>query len=60
MKLRTLMLGGALALAAVSGLADDIHYNQISLRAEASQEVPRDLMIVTLPFCWRCFLALCH
>ena len=29
-------------------LADDIHYNQISLRAEASQEVPRDLMIVTL------------
>ncbi|MPQ70181.1 MULTISPECIES: SIMPL domain-containing protein [unclassified Pseudomonas] len=28
--------------------ADEPHYNQISLRAEASQEVDRDLMIVTL------------
>jgi len=28
--------------------ADDLHYNQISLRAEASQEVARDKMIVTL------------
>ena len=36
------------ALASLPALADDIHYNQISLRAEASQEVPRDLMIVTL------------
>jgi hypothetical protein len=32
-----------------SGLAaDELHYNQISLRAEVSQEVARDLMIVTL------------
>lgn len=28
--------------------ADELHYNQVSLRAEASQEVARDLMIVTL------------
>ncbi|QHC99572.1 hypothetical protein PspS04_04000 [Pseudomonas sp. S04] len=28
--------------------ADELHYNQISLRAEVSQEVARDLMIVTL------------
>ena len=27
---------------------DELHYNQISLRAEVSQEVARDLMIVTL------------
>ena len=43
--LLTLSIG---ALASLPALADDIHYNQISLRAEASQEVPRDLMIVTL------------
>ncbi len=28
--------------------AEELHYNQISLRAEVSQEVARDLMIVTL------------
>lgn len=28
--------------------ADELHYNQISLRAEVSQEVARDKMIVTL------------
>ncbi|MBD1553359.1 SIMPL domain-containing protein [Pseudomonas typographi] len=28
--------------------ADELHYNQISLHAEASREVPRDLMTVTL------------
>ncbi|MBC3300564.1 SIMPL domain-containing protein [Pseudomonas sp. SWRI18] len=28
--------------------ADELHYNQIALRAEASQEVARDKMIVTL------------
>ncbi|MFF7707050.1 SIMPL domain-containing protein [Pseudomonas sp. NPDC007930] len=28
--------------------ADDLHYNQVSLRAEASREVPQDLMNVTL------------
>ncbi|WP_300727025.1 SIMPL domain-containing protein [Pseudomonas sp.] len=43
--LLTLSIG---ALASLPALADGIHYNQISLRAEASQEVPRDLMIVTL------------
>ena len=43
--LLTLSIG---ALASLPALAEDVHYNQISLRAEASQEVPRDLMIVTL------------
>ena len=43
------MVGGIASFTLiVLALADDIHYNQISLRAEASQEVPRDLMIVTL------------
>ncbi len=28
--------------------ADELHYNQIALRAEVSQEVARDKMIVTL------------
>ncbi|WPO99247.1 SIMPL domain-containing protein [Pseudomonas sp. HR96] len=36
------------ALASLPALADDARYNQISLRAEVSQEVPRDLMMVTL------------
>jgi len=39
-------LGTVASLPALA--ADDLHYNQISLRAEASQEVARDLMIVTL------------
>jgi len=43
--LLTLSLG---ALASLPALADGVNYNQVSLRAEASQEVPRDLMIVTL------------
>ena len=43
--LLTLSIG---ALASLPALAEEVHYNQISLRAEASQEVPRDLMIVTL------------
>ncbi len=42
----------ALSLSPLASLpalaADEPHYNQISLRAEASQEVARDLMIVTL------------
>lgn len=42
----------ALSLSTLASLpalaADEPHYNQISLRAEASQEVARDLMIVTL------------
>ena len=43
--LLTLSLG---AFASLPALAEGVNYNQISLRAEASQEVPRDLMIVTL------------
>ena len=43
--LLTLSIG---ALASLPALAEDVHYNQISLRAEANQEVPRDLMVVTL------------
>lgn len=43
--LLTLSMG---ALASLPALAEDVHYNHISLRAEASQEVPRDVMIVTL------------
>ncbi|MDB6443110.1 SIMPL domain-containing protein [Pseudomonas sp. 21TX0197] len=39
-------LGTVASLPAMA--ADELHYNQISLRAEASQEVARDLMIVTL------------
>ena len=40
---------GASTLASLPALAaDELHYNQISLRAEASQEVARDKMIVTL------------
>ncbi|SCY91861.1 MULTISPECIES: SIMPL domain-containing protein [unclassified Pseudomonas] len=39
-------LGTAASLPALA--ADELHYNQISLRAEVSQEVARDLMIVTL------------
>ena len=43
-----LMLGAGL-LASLPALADEApRYNQISLRAEVSQEVPRDLMQVTL------------
>ena len=44
--LLALSLGTAASLPALA--ADELHYNQISLRAEASQEVARDLMIVTL------------
>ncbi|UVJ43305.1 SIMPL domain-containing protein [Pseudomonas sp. LS1212] len=39
---------GAGLLASLPALAEEPRYNQISLRAEASQEVPRDLMLVTL------------
>ncbi|MFS2157459.1 SIMPL domain-containing protein [Pseudomonas sp. Pseusp122] len=37
-----------LPLASLAALADEPRYNQVSVRAEASQEVPRDLMQVTL------------
>jgi len=39
---------GAGLLASLPALADEPRYNQVSLRAEVSQEVPRDLMLVTL------------
>ena len=39
---------GAAALSSVSAMAEDVHYNQISVRAEVDQEVARDLMNVTL------------
>ncbi|MFO2464958.1 SIMPL domain-containing protein [Pseudomonas sp. 15FMM2] len=41
-----LSLGSVASLPALA--ADTLHYNQISLRAEVSQEVARDQMIVTL------------
>lgn len=44
--LLALSVGTLASLPAVA--ADELHYNQISLRAEVSQEVARDLMIVTL------------
>ena len=43
----TLLLGASL-LISLPALADEPRYNQISLRAEVTQEVPRDLMQVTL------------
>jgi len=39
---------GAGLLASLPALAEEPRYNQISLRAEVNQQVPRDLMIVTL------------
>ncbi|HEX8540766.1 MAG TPA: SIMPL domain-containing protein [Pseudomonas sp.] len=39
---------GVAALSSVSAMAEDVHYNQISVRAEVDQEVARDLMNVTL------------
>lgn len=44
----SLFLLGAAALTAAQAMAEDLHYNRISLRAEVNQEVPRDLMVVTL------------
>ncbi|WP_166360736.1 SIMPL domain-containing protein [Pseudomonas akapageensis] len=35
-------------LTSLPALADEPRFNQVSLRAEVSQEVPRDLMLVTL------------
>ena len=43
-----LALGTATLASLPARAADELHYNQISLRAEVSQEVARDLMIVTL------------
>ncbi|OCR26971.1 periplasmic/secreted protein [Pseudomonas syringae] len=39
---------GVAALSSVSAMAEDLRYNQISVRAEVDQEVARDLMNVTL------------
>lgn len=46
----TLLLSCGLLASSLSALAADEsrHYNQVSLRAEASKEVARDLMVVTL------------
>ena len=44
--LLALSIGSITSLPALA--ADELHYNQISLRAEVSQEVARDKMIVTL------------
>lgn len=44
--LLALSVGTVASLPALA--ADELHYNQIALRAEVSQEVARDLMIVTL------------
>ncbi|MDM8193567.1 DUF541 domain-containing protein [Pseudomonas koreensis] len=44
--LLALTVGSVVSLPALA--ADELHYNQISLRAEVSQEVARDQMIVTL------------
>ncbi|MFJ4144046.1 SIMPL domain-containing protein [Pseudomonas sp. NPDC089734] len=43
-----IMTLGIAALACAQAMADEARYNQISLRAEVNQEVPRDLMLVTL------------
>lgn len=44
----TLAALGATVLASVPALANDVHYNQVSVRAEVNQEVQRDLMTVTV------------
>lgn len=47
-RLRTSALAACLAIASLPALADEPRYNQITLHAEASREVARDLMSVTL------------
>ncbi|EGH48064.1 hypothetical protein PSYPI_39599, partial [Pseudomonas syringae pv. pisi str. 1704B] len=37
-----------LLLSSLPAMAEEVRYNQISLRAEVNQEVQRDLMLVTL------------
>lgn len=39
---------GVATFASLPALAEEARYNQVSVRAEVSQEVPRDLMMVTL------------
>ena len=42
------VLGASLLASLPAFAADEPRYNQVSLRAEVSKEVPRDLMVVTL------------
>lgn len=44
----TLLTLGAATLASACVMAEDVHYNQVSVRAEVNQEVQRDLMTVTV------------
>ncbi|MFJ5294954.1 SIMPL domain-containing protein [Pseudomonas sp. NPDC088368] len=44
----TALTFGAAALASACVMAEDVHYNQVSVRAEVNQEVQRDLMTVTV------------
>ena len=44
----TVVTLGAAALSSLSAFAEDVHYNQVSVRAEVNQQVQRDLMTVTL------------
>lgn len=44
----TLLTLGAAMLVSASVMADDVHYNQVSVRAEVNQQVQRDLMTVTV------------
>jgi predicted secreted protein len=39
---------GAAALTSIPAMAEEVHYNQVSVHAEVNQEVTRDLMNVTL------------
>lgn len=39
---------GAAAMTSVPAMAEELHYNQVSVHAEVNQEVARDLMNVTL------------
>ena len=43
-----MLVMGASVLASLPAFADEPRYNQVSLQAQASQEVARDLMVVTL------------
>ncbi|WP_341959819.1 SIMPL domain-containing protein [Pseudomonas sp. RC10] len=44
----TALTFGAAAVASACVMAEDVHYNQVSVRAEVNQEVQRDLMTVTV------------
>lgn len=44
----TLLTLGAATFASACVMAEDVHYNQVSVRAEVNQQVQRDLMTVTV------------